>query len=174
MGRQPIPRKQKAVSVSQHAGQASTAVVLTAVAAAAIGWLWWRRKKDQEQADAGKSQTRKVTGGRSRFSFGRAVQNNQDASSTSQVAMVFQPAHEAAARAGGRRVNSKKDKAHRRQKKEDKAAKKAGQAADELLKSKGIGKDDEGPVTYKYVDMNKTADIYDKVRQYQETGKKTF
>ena len=48
------------------------------------------------------------------------------------------------------------------------------QAADELLKSKGIGKDDEGPVTYKYVDMNKTADSYDKVRQYQETGKKTF
>jgi hypothetical protein len=32
----------------------------------------------------------------------------------------------------------------------------------------------EGPVTIKYVDMGKTSDIYDKVREYQETGKKRY
>lgn len=32
----------------------------------------------------------------------------------------------------------------------------------------------EGPVTVRYVDLSKTADVYDKVRQYQETGKKRY
>ncbi len=35
-------------------------------------------------------------------------------------------------------------------------------------------KEEEGPVTVKYVDMTKTADVYDKVREYQETGKKRY
>eukprot|EP00775_Hariotina_reticulata_P004276 gene4276-4530_t len=34
--------------------------------------------------------------------------------------------------------------------------------------------EDEGPVTVKYVDLSKTSDIYDKVREYQETGKKRY
>lgn len=32
----------------------------------------------------------------------------------------------------------------------------------------------EGPTTVKYVDMAKTSDIYDKVREFQETGKKRY
>jgi hypothetical protein len=35
-------------------------------------------------------------------------------------------------------------------------------------------KEQEGPVTIKYVDMGKTSEIYDKVREYQETGKKKY
>lgn len=34
--------------------------------------------------------------------------------------------------------------------------------------------EDEGPRTIKYVDMSKTSDAYDKVREWQETGKKRF
>jgi hypothetical protein len=34
--------------------------------------------------------------------------------------------------------------------------------------------DNEGPVTVKYVDLSKTSDIYDKVREYQETGRKRY
>jgi hypothetical protein len=33
---------------------------------------------------------------------------------------------------------------------------------------------DEGPRTIKYVDMSKTSDAFDKVREWQETGKKRF
>ncbi len=46
----------------------------------------------------------------------------------------------------------------------------------ELIENKKlpVEEEEEGPVTVKYVDMTKTADIYDKVRRYQETGKKKF
>lgn len=37
----------------------------------------------------------------------------------------------------------------------------------------GDGKDD-GPKTIKYVDMSKTSDAFDKVREWQETGKKRY
>lgn len=36
------------------------------------------------------------------------------------------------------------------------------------------GAEDEGPKTVKYVDMSKTSDAYDKVREWQETGKKRY
>lgn len=32
----------------------------------------------------------------------------------------------------------------------------------------------EGPTTVRYVDLSKTADVYDKVREFQETGKKRY
>jgi len=35
-------------------------------------------------------------------------------------------------------------------------------------------REDEGPQTIKYVDMSKTSDSYDKVREWQETGKKRY
>lgn len=38
----------------------------------------------------------------------------------------------------------------------------------------GKAGDDEGPKTIKHVDMSKTSDAYDKVREWQETGKKRF
>lgn len=45
----------------------------------------------------------------------------------------------------------------------------------ELIHNAGIqAKDEEGPVTVKYVDLNKTAEVYDRVREYQETGKKRY
>lgn len=34
--------------------------------------------------------------------------------------------------------------------------------------------EEEGPTIVKYVDMSTTSDIYDKVREYQETGKKRY
>lgn len=36
------------------------------------------------------------------------------------------------------------------------------------------GRDGDGPQVVKYVDLSKTSDSYDKVREWQETGKKRF
>lgn len=33
---------------------------------------------------------------------------------------------------------------------------------------------EEGPTVQRYVDLTQTAEVYDKVRQYQETGKKRY
>jgi hypothetical protein len=33
---------------------------------------------------------------------------------------------------------------------------------------------DEGPQIVRYVDLTKTADVYDRVREWNETGKKRF
>jgi hypothetical protein len=40
--------------------------------------------------------------------------------------------------------------------------------------SSGGKKRDEGPTTVRYVDMSKTAEAADKVRVWQETGKKRY
>lgn len=45
----------------------------------------------------------------------------------------------------------------------------------ELIHNAGIqGKEEEGPQTVKYVDLTQTAEVYDRVREYQETGKKRY
>jgi hypothetical protein len=41
-------------------------------------------------------------------------------------------------------------------------------------RSGGKGSGDEGPKTIKYVDMSKTSDAYQKVQEWQETGKKRY
>jgi hypothetical protein len=44
----------------------------------------------------------------------------------------------------------------------------------QAISVKAGGGDDEGPKTIKYVDMSKTSDSYEKVREWQETGKKRY
>lgn len=41
------------------------------------------------------------------------------------------------------------------------------------VSSRGRAQDD-GPQTVRYVDLTKTADAYDRVREWQETGKKRY
>ncbi|WIA40602.1 hypothetical protein OEZ86_013940 [Tetradesmus obliquus] len=119
-------------------------------------------------------------GGRSGFRFPAAapkVGGARIAGSGKQAPAFSLPAAAAAAgRAGGARKGNPK-KTNKQQRKEEKAAKKAakGQGLEVIHNAQLQEKQEqEGPVTIKYVDLNKTSDIYDKVREYQETGKKRY
>uniref|UniRef100_A0A383VPT9 Uncharacterized protein n=1 Tax=Tetradesmus obliquus TaxID=3088 RepID=A0A383VPT9_TETOB len=165
----------KAVTTSRTGGQASSLAVVL-LAAAGVGWFWWRRRKDA--ASSGKKQ-QGSKGGRSGFRFPAAapkVGGARIAGSGKQAPAFSLPAAAAAGRAGGARKGNPK-KTNKQQRKEEKAAKKAARGQGlELIHNAQLQEkqEQEGPVTIKYVDLNKTSDIYDKVREYQETGKKRY
>ncbi|KAF6253851.1 hypothetical protein COO60DRAFT_1703635 [Scenedesmus sp. NREL 46B-D3] len=168
-------KRNRVVTTSRSGGQASSLAVLL-LAAAGVGWFWWRR---QRASPGGKKQQQGSKGGRSGFRFPGAASKAggaRIASSGKPAAAFTLPGTAAAGRAGGARKGNPK-KTNKQQRKEEKAAKKAAKAQGlELIHNAQLQKKQEqdGMVTIKYVDTGKTSDIYDKVREYQETGKKRF
>ena len=82
---------------------------------------------------------------------------------------------------GSRQGNAKKDKSLRRERKEAKEAKKHSiQEQREQLDvvasraAEALGGEVSGPVRTTYVDFERTADAFQRVKAYEETGKKTF
>lgn len=80
-----------------------------------------------------------------------------------------------------RQGNAKKDKSLRKERKEAKEAKKQSirEQRDQLdvvasRAAEAIGGKDNGPVRTTYVDFEKTADAFQRVKEYEETGKKRF
>ncbi|GAX79130.1 hypothetical protein CEUSTIGMA_g6570.t1 [Chlamydomonas eustigma] len=178
---------------AELSGVAALTALSVLSAASYVAWRWWQQRKSKmlrrrEAVESGKPNHAKDkctkeaenNRGRSAFSFDKSIIGKQQTPVIAPSNASIRPAT-ALMQAPKRAGNAKKDKKLRNERKTAKEAKKQAVREQleqlEVVSSKAaasLGSTDDGHTRVTYVDFDKTLDAFQRVKAYEETGKKRY